>query len=323
MLDAANTVGSRPAPVASAADFVAELRRLRAWVGRLSLRELSKIAERRRLADGGRTELLPPSTTSEVLAGKRLPRLPRLEFVESYVAGCLSAGKVDEAQIEIELAHWRELWRSLAEPSTAPACEPVAVRPRPRLSAWLVLAAVFLSGGGLGVAGTQWWNGRQPAAGSLAAAASPDACAGPDTPVPAGRDIVGPTPAWWVNDTTIPLHSAGLAFDAEVRPGTQRAGDVVIVKNVQLVQGRHYALAFTASTDRPTTVKVRAQDNEQPYYYPSIDRDFPVDANPCRHVYAFVGGKTSSHSELTFQVGGHPDPFRLAVSGVALVDQDG
>jgi hypothetical protein len=40
-------------------------------------------------------------------------------------------------------------------------------------------------------------------------------------------------------------------------------------------------------------------------------------------MYAFVGGRTSDHSAVTFQVGGHPEPFRLAVSGVALVEREG
>ncbi|PZG15685.1 hypothetical protein C1I95_19050 [Micromonospora craterilacus] len=63
-------------------------------------------------------EALPSSTTHEVLAGKRLPRLPRLEFVESFVRACLRARRRPEHEIETEVERWRQAWRALTATPT-------------------------------------------------------------------------------------------------------------------------------------------------------------------------------------------------------------
>lgn len=148
----------RPGPAATPADLVEELRRLRARTGAPSLRELRRIAEHRR------TEPLPPSTLSEILGGKRLPRLPRLELLQSYVAACLSAAHLDDHLINAELPHWHALWRALAEPS--------APRRRPPPRPWLTAAAVFTSGLLLGAAGTYCWESTHPAPAAVVRPAS-------------------------------------------------------------------------------------------------------------------------------------------------------
>ncbi|MEU8820092.1 hypothetical protein [Actinoplanes sp. NPDC048796] len=308
-----------PAAVRTADDFVAELRQLRVRAGNPSLRQLSRLADQRIAAAQGdaRPDPLPPSTTSEVLAGKRLPRLPRYEFVESFVTACLRAGGQDEPAIAAELTRWRAAWCALSEPET-PA-EPAPRPPRRGLAPPLV-AVVFLAGIGAGVAGTLAWpDWRRPTVTPVAESA--DACLPSGRPAPAGSDVLGrAAPKWWVNNDTAALTEQGHRFRADVAAGTKAPGDVVIVKSdVDLVQGRPYTLAFTAITDRATTIRVRVQDSP-PTYQESYTRDLPSDATACRHEYRFVAAKTSAHSELTFQVGGHPEDFHLEVADIALVE---
>ncbi|SNY70216.1 carbohydrate binding domain-containing protein [Paractinoplanes atraurantiacus] len=345
-----------PSPVRTADDFVAELRQLRVRAGNPSLRQLSRLADQRIAAARGeiRPDPLPPSTTSEVLAGKRLPRLPRYEFVESFVTACLRAGGQDEPAIAAEVARWRAAWCTLSEQETAAGLASAGATPagaapnRPRRGvAPPLVAVIFVAGIGVGVLGARAWPGRQdpaaaPPAGSQAAgaqgagaqaagaqaagaqaAAAPDTCLPSDHPAPAGPDVLSrAAAAWWANDTEAASVSGGEGhrFRADVATGTKTPGDVVIVKSdVDLVQGRPYTLAFTASTDRATTIRVRVQDSP-PTYQESYTRDLPVDTTACRHEYRFVAARTSAHSELTFQVGGHAEDFRLEVADVALVE---
>lgn len=93
---------------------------------------------------------LPPSTISEMLGGKRLPRLPSIEFVESYAAACLSASGRDEPAVAACVARWRELWRSLATPEKLEEPAEAARADRPALHRQLILLSVvvvvFLAG---------------------------------------------------------------------------------------------------------------------------------------------------------------------------------
>ena len=107
-----------PAVAGDPAQLVAQLNRLRVWAGQPSLRVLRELAGTRSGPGGRRLEALPSSTTHEVLAGKRLPRLPRLEFVESFVRGCLRARHRPEHEIETEVERWRQAWRALTEAPT-------------------------------------------------------------------------------------------------------------------------------------------------------------------------------------------------------------
>ncbi|MEV6814199.1 carbohydrate binding domain-containing protein [Micromonospora sp. NPDC051296] len=83
------------------------------------LRDLRELAGTRSGPGGRRLEALPSSTTHEVLAGKRLPRLPRLEFVESFVRACLRARRRREHEIETEVERWRQAWLALTETPAA------------------------------------------------------------------------------------------------------------------------------------------------------------------------------------------------------------
>ncbi len=167
--------------------FLVELRKLRDCSGRPSFRKLSALAERRIAAapPEGRPEPLPPSTVSEVLAGKRLPGLPRWGFVEANVVACLRASGEHPGTVAAETARWRERWSALAadenpagrEPADREAAEKRLAEKgtggkaeeglRKRHRRWPTLAriaAVFLLGVGVGVAGTERWHHRPPGA---------------------------------------------------------------------------------------------------------------------------------------------------------------
>ncbi|MFF5078349.1 hypothetical protein ACFY36_14965 [Actinoplanes sp. NPDC000266] len=309
-----------PAPVRTADEFVAELRQLRVRAGNPSLRQLSRLADQRIASARGdiRPDPLPPSTTSEVLSGKRLPRLPRYEFVDSFVTACLRASGQDEPAIAAELARWRAAWCSSSEPET-PA-EPAPTSRRRGVAPPLV-AVIFVAGVGAGVIGTRAWSDWRSTP-VVPVAESSDACLPSGHPAPAGPDVLSRAAAsWWVsNNTAASLTEQGHRFRADVLTGTKSPGDVVIVRgDVNLVQGRPYTLAFTATTDHATTIRVRVQDSP-PTYQESYTRDLPVDTTACRHEYRFVAARTSPHSELTFQVGGHAEDFRLDIADVALIE---
>lgn len=103
-----------PSHAATAAQFVEQLNRLRRWAGQPSYRVLRELAGVKTGADGARIDVLPASTAHEILAGKRLPRLPRLDFVESFVAACLRKAGLGPTEIEQELELWRQSWRILS-----------------------------------------------------------------------------------------------------------------------------------------------------------------------------------------------------------------
>lgn len=326
-------------PLRTAEDFVAELRRLRAQVGDPSLRNLHRIAGKRiaEAPNGHRMDPLSPSTTSEILGGKRLPRLPRLEFVESYVTACLSFHGLDDPAAAAEVERWRERWHSLATREQPEEPVPLDLpRPRRRLTLPLVVV-VFLAGFGVGIGVSRSWPARQLSSASLTASTQPsiqpsaealDVCLAPGTALPTGQDVLRLPPegqqagSWWVNDPDFAtLHTDGRRFRADIVAGKPRPGDVIIVKgDVALVQGSTYALAFSASADHPTTIRVRVQDNQPPHYEWSYDQEVPVTQHRCLHLYQFVARKTSAHSELTFQVGGRDQDFQLQIQDASLVE---
>lgn len=103
-----------PTGARDAAEFVALLAALRRWSGQPSLRTLQRLAGRVQTAAGAEVTALPPTTTSWVLTGKGLPKLPRLEFVDLYVATCLRACGQPDSVIIAEVHRWRSAWRRLA-----------------------------------------------------------------------------------------------------------------------------------------------------------------------------------------------------------------
>jgi hypothetical protein len=106
-----------PATAANATEFVECLNRLRAWAGQPSLRTLRRLAGTTWTPGGERVDALPETTMSSVLRGKRLPRLPRMTFVESFVAACMVACGRSPENGEREIDRWRRAWRILAQPA--------------------------------------------------------------------------------------------------------------------------------------------------------------------------------------------------------------
>src|SRR3569833_3600167 len=101
MIDEVGLTGPDPSRADSPAEFLNELKALRVWAGQPSLRRIERLAK----AHG---HYLPSSTTHEVLVGKRLPNLPRLEFVDAFASACLRAeGNTEESAIPAEIERLR------------------------------------------------------------------------------------------------------------------------------------------------------------------------------------------------------------------------
>jgi hypothetical protein len=94
--------------------YIRALRSLRQWAGQPSLRRLRTVGTAP-ARYGGCLGELAPSTVSEILNGKRLPRLPRTDFVEAFVRACLVAMHCPRGEAEATIALWLRAWRSLME----------------------------------------------------------------------------------------------------------------------------------------------------------------------------------------------------------------
>jgi hypothetical protein len=266
-----------------------------------------------------------------VLGGKRLPRLPRWGFVESYVAACLQAGGADPATVAAETERWRERWCRLAvidepdRPEQVPPPGPSGsrgptTRPVRRWVAVTAVAGVFLLGAGSGALLAGRWTGS-PESGA-ASPRSPDDCE--SSAIPAGRDLLSTVGrGWWMNDPDLAtLRADGDRLEATVPSGTPRPSDVIMIKSdVGLVRERHYTLAFTTVADRAATIGVRVQDKREPYL-PSLNHDLSVGTSACRHVFRFTGAQDNPYAELLFQLGGLPDDLLLTVSDIDLVEEN-
>jgi hypothetical protein len=115
-----------PAAARSAAEYVALLNALRLWAGNPSLRRLRQLAGRTTSPAGDTIDALPPTTTSRLLGGGGLPRLPRVEFVRAYVTACLRFCDHPPGLIEQQVAAWLAAWRRLATPGPAGSSYPPA-----------------------------------------------------------------------------------------------------------------------------------------------------------------------------------------------------
>ncbi|MEU7855654.1 tetratricopeptide repeat protein [Nonomuraea sp. NPDC049141] len=99
-----------PSTATTAQEFIRKLNELRTWAGQPSLERLRSISTTR----GTMVSALAPATTSEILNGKRLPRLPRLAFVETFVQACLAVRGKAASAIAAEVEEWGRVWRRLA-----------------------------------------------------------------------------------------------------------------------------------------------------------------------------------------------------------------
>ncbi|GAA1317674.1 hypothetical protein GCM10009635_01720 [Actinocatenispora thailandica] len=113
-----------PMSAATPAEFVDRLVELRLWSGQPSMRMLRQLGGSRRTPRGDEIAALAPSTVSWMLSGKGLPKLPRLEFIESYVTACAAFCGRQESEIASYLDRWRQAWRALAGATKSPADAP-------------------------------------------------------------------------------------------------------------------------------------------------------------------------------------------------------
>jgi hypothetical protein len=112
-----------PSTAITPAELVERLAELRVWSGSPSLRRLRQLAGHVVSPSGDVVDALPPSTSSYVLNGRGLPKLPRMEFVESYVSACLAACGRPQAEVAEEVDRWRLAWRALASTALTAAVE--------------------------------------------------------------------------------------------------------------------------------------------------------------------------------------------------------
>ncbi|BCJ38305.1 hypothetical protein Athai_58080 [Actinocatenispora thailandica] len=110
-----------PSAATTAAEFLAALRGLRAWAGQPSLRAMTALAGVVEVPNRPPNDVLPVSTLSDNLAGKRLPNLSRESFVEAYVRACLRASGADDAATAAAVEEWCAARRALAARIAAPA----------------------------------------------------------------------------------------------------------------------------------------------------------------------------------------------------------
>jgi len=115
-----------PSTASTASELVQRLSQLRWWSGQPSLRTLRRLGGAKRTPDGDEVDALPSSTTSDLLAGRCLPRLPRMAVVETYVSACLLAANLPPEEIRGQVERWRQAWRALAPGDLLPAVPTVA-----------------------------------------------------------------------------------------------------------------------------------------------------------------------------------------------------
>ncbi|MFI8362580.1 NB-ARC domain-containing protein [Streptomyces sp. NPDC085612] len=93
-----------------ASEFVQQLRELRLNVGQPSMRRLQQLGGKVRASNGDEVDALPRSTVSTILRGDKLPRS---EFVSSFVTACLVyAGQPPEKVVETT-ERWLGRWKAL------------------------------------------------------------------------------------------------------------------------------------------------------------------------------------------------------------------
>jgi hypothetical protein len=324
-----------PSRASSPAEFVSALNALRRWAGQPSLRALKTLAGSRPGSGDPPVEALPTSTTHEILAGKRLPRPPRLEFVEHFVAACLRAAHRPPGEIVPEVERWRDSWRALTGPEPGPngngqATNDVPVPALRRRSGRLVrlaLAGALFAGGGVtGSVVTMYANDLGPW--SITARSGADLC--PEKPAPAadGRQLVfrghfsegADDPAWWAQPGRLRLMPETQQARMVVKGGTARASDIIFEqRQIPLEHGRTYTVAADLSADREVVIRLTVQMRFSPHRN-VLTHDIIVEPRPCRFSYTATSDVAVEDGVVSFQLGGHDDDFTLTVDNVSLIE---
>lgn len=338
--------------------FVAQLNRLRTWAGCPSLRVLRSLSGPPASAGRHGVRSLSVSTTHEVLTGKRLPRLPRLEFVEAFVTACLRARSWPEGQIEEEVERWRRVWRVLALPPDlrdAGAPEPVpvpAVLPEPSVTVvpappglrrwWWIASTVsaFLLGAVAGLVGDRLVMAESAEGADLAARGDrPASAVVREEGAGAGGCVVASRPAgaellddrafstpgrWDLSASNLDVAGDGGRLEIRVLGGTAEPWDAILMRReLVLTEGRRYTLAFDIRTSAAVRLRVTVQENRPPEYRAVLMRDFHAGSTLCHRSYSFVPDRDIVPGEITFQFGGHAEDLRVELVGLSLVEEAG
>lgn len=338
MLDASASgkVSDRPDPAEAStpAELIARLNQLRTWAGRPSFRVLRDLAGARPGTGGPPAEALPTSTTHEILAGRRLPRLPRLDFVEAFVAACLRARQTTPVEIEAELDRWRDAWRALAaddtalpqkekEPAVPQTAAPItrisdATGAKPaRWAKWrrvLAIAVAFAVGAGAGSAATML-------AGPFD---DPRPCLRPTNP-DAGKELV--VDGGFVQTRTLGYSDSRVDVDRDnsqllikVEGGSRHSWQAVLEQRlITLTEGRLYTLSFEMYAEEPVKIHVTTQLQFEPFTK-VIDGDVVVNNTHNRYSLTGVGGVTTELGMVSFHLGGYPQNLTFRLDNVSLME---
>lgn len=338
MADEPNASRPDPSSARTPSEFVAQLNSLRRWAGQPSLRVLQKLAGLRPQPGSPPTEALPTSTTHEILAGKRLPRLPRADFVEQFVAACLRAARCDDREIGPEVQRWRRSWQTLLEatpvngqvinePDLAHDRQQAATAgaqrlPRRRLTrrnlVQVALAVtLFGTGAGAGGAATHYLAEPQPAQ-----------CPQPSVTLPRGKERVvngnfdRATEGWWhaSGGYQVREEDGRMLIDVPGHSGRNRWDKLVEQRGISLRKGRTYTASFDMSADRPVSIYVAVQMEFDPFE-PVLQHIVTVGPTPCHFTFTATNRNVDTdHGVVTFQLGGHTQDHAYILDNVSLIE---
>jgi hypothetical protein len=325
-----------PSCAGTPAEFIAQLNQLRAWAGRPSFRSLRGLAGVRPGSGDPPQEALPTSTTHEILAGRRLPKLPRLDFVEAYVAACLRAGRCSPEEIEAEVTRWRDSWRALTQADLdsgngAGQVSTVEIEPSRDQGEWmlgrlwaarrrLVLAVMAVALFAVGTATGRFLPGGP------ASPETPTAAPGRRGSTFAELIVNGtfdpPVDPWWRHGKPVVL-AAGHAR-VEVTGGAVKPWDDALGQSsIFLRKGRTYTLGFDAWADSERVFRVLVQTETPPRQTPFNE---PVPVTTARRPFAFrfVSPLTAGDGQILFHFGGPQSAgYTVHLDNVSLVEHPG
>ena len=124
---------------------------------------------------------------------------------------------------------------------------------------------------------------------------------------------------WWSSDSRAGLRTVSVHdWEATVRGGSANKYDLIVLRScVPLVGGRDYKLSLTASADPEAAILIKVQ--EPMGVNTSANEVVRIGPQPRRLELAVHGARTSRNGEVTFQLGGIPQDYRIKVTDVTLV----
>jgi hypothetical protein len=124
---------------------------------------------------------------------------------------------------------------------------------------------------------------------------------------------------WWGSNGKIRFNAYdGTSFDANVDEGSEQNSDLIILHScVPTIKGERYELDFRMAANPSVPVLLRVQDSLPSLTEIYTDTLRPTPTREPKRI-RFTATKSTRAGELTFQVGGQPGGFRLAVTDVSL-----